>query len=191
LSLLVSEMGLTYFKRYRMEIDLPRRDFSRLKLPRGYLFLPWNRALLEAHAEVKYRSFCEEIDANVFPCLGEMTGCRRLMREISRKPGFVERATWLVVRDVNGDRQYCGTVQGIRDQTGVGAIQNLGIVPDHRNRGIGSCLLYRALAGFQASGVHRVYLEVTAENEGAIRLYHRLGFQTAKTVFKVAEVAVA
>jgi ribosomal protein S18 acetylase RimI-like enzyme len=32
-------------------------------------------------------------------------------------------------------------------------------------------------------------LEVTAENEGAIRLYRRLGFATVKTVFKVAEAA--
>ena len=38
----------------------------------------------------------------------------------------------------------------------------------------------RSLQGFRDSGVERVYLEVTAENQGAIRLYERLGFRTVK-----------
>lgn len=184
-------MVLTYFKRYRMEIDLHHWAPPPLRSPRGYAFLPWNKSLLDLHAEVKYRSFRNEIDANVFPCLGELAGCRRLMREITRKGGFLERATWLAVTQPPDfrRREYCGTIQGIRDKAGVGAVQNLGIVPDYRDRGLGSSLLLTALQGFRESGVHRVYLEVTAENAGAIRLYHRLGFRTVKTVFKVAEVA--
>ncbi len=186
----VSEMVLTYFKRYRMEIELYHWDRSAPPAPRGYVLLPWNRSLLELHAEVKYRSFRNEIDANVFPCLGEFVGCRRLMNEITRKGGFLDRATWLAVTDTHngGGREYCGTIQGICDRGGVGAVQNLGIVPDYRDQGLGSSLLLRALQGFCESGVERVYLEVTAENEGAIRLYERLGFRAVKTVFKVAEV---
>lgn len=184
-------MVLTYFKRYRMEIDLHPWNRSVSRAPKGYEFLPWNRSLLDLHAEVKYYSFRNEIDANVFPCLGELAGCRRLMREITRKGGFLNRATWLAVTDTHDirHREFCGTIQGIRDQAGVGAIQNLGIVPSYRDQGLGSSLLLRALQGFRESGVERVYLEVTAENEGAIRLYKRLGFRTVKTVFKVAEVA--
>lgn len=184
-------MVLTYFKRYRMEIELHQWDRSVPRVPKGYVLLPWNKSLLDLHAEVKYHSFRNEIDANVFPCLGELAGCRRLMREITRKGGFLERATWLAVTDTHevGRRQSCGTIQGIRDRTGVGAVQNLGIVPAYRDQGLGSSLLLRALHGFRESGVERVYLEVTAENEGAIRLYERLGFRTVKTVFKVAEVA--
>jgi ribosomal protein S18 acetylase RimI-like enzyme len=190
-ALRMSEMVLTYFKRYRMEIELHRWDRLARQVPRGYVLVPWNQSLLDVHAEVKFRSFCSEIDANVFPCLGELAGCRRLMREITRKGGFLERATWLAVTDTLDvrRREYCGTIQGIRDQAGVGAVQNLGIVPGYRDQGLGSSLLGRALHGFRESGVDRVYLEVTAENEGAIRLYHRLGFRTVKTVFKVAEVA--
>lgn len=184
-------MGLTYFKRYRMEIDLRARCGPPIEVPEGYLLIPWRKSLLDFHAEVKFRSFRDELDANVFPCLGELAGCRRLMRQISRKGGFLERTTWLAaVGDFNAQsREYCGTIQGIRDHMGIGAIQNLGIVPAHRDRGLGACLMDRALDGFWDSGVRHVYLEVTAENEKAIRLYQRLGFQTVKTVFKVAEVA--
>jgi hypothetical protein len=65
----------------------------------------------------------------------------------------------------------------------------LGIVAGHRDRGLGTSLLYRALRGFNQPGIDRVFLEVTAENDGAIRLYQRHGFVVVKTVFKAAEVA--
>jgi hypothetical protein len=184
-------VDLSYFKRYRMEIDLAGHQWRRPVLAEGYRFLPWDESLLDAFAEAKYHSFRTEIDANVFPCLGELAGCRRLMMEIVRKPGFLPEATWLAVYAPAGRQQpeYCGTVQGIRDHAGMGAIQNLGITPEHRDCGLGTSLLFQALEGFHRAGVRRVHLEVTAQNDGAIRLYRRLGFTTVKTVFKAAEVA--
>jgi ribosomal protein S18 acetylase RimI-like enzyme len=184
-------MGLTYFKRYRMEINLLGRDLGWPTLLPGYRLVPWNESLLSLHAETKFLSFRDEIDANVFPCLGDQAGCQRLMLEISQKPGFLPEATWLATFRLHDDAraQPCGTVQGIRDRAGLGAIQNLGITPEHRDRGLGTCLLLKALEGFRKVGLNQVHLEVTAENDGAIRLYHRLGFVTVKTVFKVAEAA--
>jgi ribosomal protein S18 acetylase RimI-like enzyme len=184
-------MGLTYFKRFRMELDLSGRDLPRPVLPEWYRFLPWNESLLEAHAQVKYLSFRDEIDANVFPCFGDLDGCRRLMREIAGKEGFLPEATWLVVH--RGARrkkdEFCGTVQGIRDRHGLGSLQNLGITRAHRNRRVGTGLLLQALDGFVRAGVPRVHLEVTADNQGAVRLYRRVGFRNVKTVYKAAEVA--
>jgi ribosomal protein S18 acetylase RimI-like enzyme len=177
-----------YFKRYRMEIVLAGRDLVPPRAPDGYRFEPWTPAMLEAFAEAKYLSFHGEIDANVFPCLGEMEGCRRLMREITRKPGFLPETTWLLTYARSArQREFCGTVQGIRDGSGLGAIQNVGITPEHRNRGLGSILLCYALLGFRQAGINRVYLEVTSQNDGAIRLYRRLGFVTLKTVYKAVE----
>lgn len=182
---------MTYFKRYRMEIDLVGRDLGGPEIPERYRLLPWNPVLLETHARTKYLSFREEIDSNVFPCLGEMAGCVRLMNEIVSKPGFLPGATWLAAYDPteDGRSEYCGTIQGVRTTEGCGSIQNLGIVAGHRDRGLGSSLLYQALRGFRQAGLDRVSLEVTAENEGAIRLYRRHGFATVKTVFKAAEIA--
>jgi hypothetical protein len=184
-------MDLTYFKRYRMEFSLLGHDFTSVGAPAGFRFVPWQPSLLDAFAEAKYHSFRGELDANVFPCLGELAGCRRLMGEIARKPGFIPEATWLAERLPGEGRpvEHCGTVQGVRDQSGLGAIQNLGIIPAYRNRGMGTALLFQALAGFERVGLRRVYLEVTAENTGAIRLYRRLGFVTVKTVYKAVEAA--
>ena len=184
-------MGVTYFKRYRMEIDLLGVDSTASMLPDGYALQPWSTGLLDAHAEAKYASFRSELDANVFPCLGDREGCRRLMREISQRSNFVGAATWLLTFQGTGDRlpQNCGTVQGLHDSTELGAIQNLGITADHRGRNLGTQLLMRALAGFQEVGLRGAFLEVTAQNEGAVRLYERLGFRRVKTVYKVAQVA--
>jgi GNAT superfamily N-acetyltransferase len=187
-------MGLQYFKRYRMEIDLGRVLPQAVAAP-GYELVPWDPSLLATHAEAKFFSFRTEIDANVFPCLGDYDGCLRLMNEIVRKDGFLPSATWLVAADddLNGSGDegfsYVGTIQGIRDKSGMGAVQNLGIVPEHRGRGLGSLLMLKALEGFQRAGLRRVFLEVTSQNEGAIRLYQRLGFYKARTVYKAVEMA--
>jgi len=182
-------MALTYFKRFRMEIDLASAAYAPPLLAPGYRFLPWESKLLAGHAEAKYHSFRSEVDANVFPCLGDIDGCHRLMHEIVHKEGFLPSATWLLAYD-DGERapSYCGTIQGICDRTGVGAVQNLGITPEHRGRGLGSSLLFKALEGFERAGLRRAFLEVTSQNEGAIRLYRRIGFRKVRTVYKAIEL---
>jgi ribosomal protein S18 acetylase RimI-like enzyme len=185
-------MGVVYFKRFRMEYDLTAPAFPEPEMPAGYSLLPWDDRLLDAHAEAKYRSFKWEMDANVFPCLGERDGCRRLMTEIVRRSGFVPEATWLLQHWPANQRrpELCGTIQGVADN-GMGAIQNVGITPAHRGHGLGSVLLWHSLAGFKRHGIDRVYLEVTADNSGACRLYQRLGFRRTKVVYKASEVAFA
>ena len=66
----------------------------------------------------------------------------------------------------------------------VGAIQNVGVVPAWRGRGIGEALVLQALHGFHWAGMVRGLLEVTAQNEIAQRLYRRLGFRRTKTLYK-------
>ncbi len=186
-------MGLTYFKRYRMEIGL--RQLRREACPDlsfRYDLVPWREELLDLHADTKYRSFCTELDANVFPCLGDRDGCRRLMTEIVGRSNFVPGATWLArFRGDQGQVENCGTIQGVSDRGEFGAVQNLGIIPGHRGLGVGSRLLWEGLLGFREAGLRTAYLEVTAQNNGAVRLYERFGFRIVKTLYKAAEVAYA
>lgn len=172
-----------YFKRFQMDILL-REPVCVPSLPDGYRFVAWSESLLEAHAEVKFSSFRDTIDAVVFPSLGTLLGCQLLMQAISRRPTFVPEGTWLLL----GPHGYCGTVQGIHDGCGTGAIQNLGVLPGERGKGLGAALLLQALAGFRSRGLHRGFLEVTVDNVGAVRLYRRLGFRCRKTVYKPVEV---
>ncbi len=183
-------MGLTYFKRFRMEFDLSRPSPDTPVVPAGYELLPYSSELLREHATAKFLSFRSELDANVFPCLGRRDGCLRLMREITSRSGFVPEATWLCrFREPSSGRaEPVGTIQGLQIE-GWGAVQNLGIDPEHRGKGLGSILLTRAIDGFRSVGLRRMHLEVTTDNTAAIRLYERMGFKTAQVVYKAAEVA--
>jgi ribosomal protein S18 acetylase RimI-like enzyme len=175
-------MKISYFKRFRMEIDLAHLP-PVPPLPEGYSWVAWDESLVEPHAEVKFYCFHEEIDATVFPSLGDRSGCSKLMTAIRRKNGFLPAATWLLAYETG----YCGTVQGVCERHCMGAIQNLGVTPAHRGRGLGSALLLQSLHGFRRSGLVGAFLEVTAQNDGAVRLYRRLGFRCRKTTYKAVE----
>ncbi len=187
-------MAVTYFKRYKMEIRLDQiRLDGEPQLVEGFELLPWSSKLVNRHAEVKWQSFRQELDAHVFPCLGEIDGCRQLMREISGRRSFVAEATWLACRktDFSGEIQPCGTIQGLLSSPRDGAIQNLGVHPECRDLGLGSALLFKSLQGFKEVGCRYVNLEVTVQNTAAIRLYERFGFRNVETLFKIAEVQYA
>lgn len=186
-------LNLNYIKRYRMELDLRSWRRSPIELPVGYRLVAWDRSLIDAHAEVKYHSFRGEIDAQVFPCLGELGGCAKLMTEIQERDGFVPESTWLAEYAGAGPAkmEYCGTIQAVRTHKSRASIQNIGVVPFHRGRGIGSALILASLLGFEYLAIPRVCLEVTAENEGAVRLYRKLGFRTVRTLYKAVELAPA
>jgi len=181
-------MGVTYYKRFRMEIDLTRAPLEKPALPEGYEWVPWQLPLLERHALAKFESFRSEIDCDVFPCLGDPVGCRALMSEIVQRATFVPGATWLISCQIAPDQwEDCGTIQGIVQSGQWGAIQNVGIAPEHRGRGLGKALVLMSLAGFKSAGVSKVYLEVTARNLAAVQLYRSVGFRLARTTYKAVD----
>lgn len=176
-------MAITYFKRFRMEIELG--DWlTEPRLPDGYHWIAWDDSLIGVHADAQFRSFTSELDSQVFPCLGDRYGCLRLLREIRRKVGFLPEATWLIGHGFD----VCGTIQGVIEPGPIGSIQNVGVVPEHRGVGLGRALVCRSIRGFYTSGVPRATLEVTAENAGAIKLYRSIGFRKARTLYKASEL---
>ena len=182
-------LNLRYHKRFQMEVDLRRWRRTPVGVYPDYRLASWSPDLLHEHAEVKYLSFRDELDAVVFPCLGEMQSCLRLMEEIADRDGFVPEATWLAQYVGAGPSRIesCGTIQAIRTTRQRANIQNIGVTPHHRGRGVGAALINAALFGLQQVGVTRVGLEVTAQNDLAVRLYQRIGFRSVKTVYKAIE----
>jgi ribosomal protein S18 acetylase RimI-like enzyme len=57
--------------------------------------------------------------------------------------------------------------------------------------GLGRALVLKAIEGFRAAGLSRVYLEVTGHNAPAVELYRSVGFHVARTMYKVVEAETA
>ncbi len=179
-------MSSQHFKRYRMQIDLRRQRLPAPQIPSGYRWLPWHSLLLQRHADVKWLAFRNDLDGKVFPCLRDPDGCRRLMNEISSQSTFCANATWLLTfQSKAGDSvQDCASIQGILRRGGIGAIQNVGVIPEHRGRGLGKALMLQALHGFRFSGMNYGCLEVTAGNRIAVNLYLSLGFEIVEVLHR-------
>ena len=64
---------------------------------------------------------------------------------------------------------------------------NAGLTAIH-TRGL-NCAQSSCHAGFTLSGMGKAFLEVTAQNDAAVRLYRRAGFRSKKTVYKAVEAA--
>ncbi len=172
-----------------MELDLRSTALTTPVLPDGYHFMRWHPLLVERHARAKWRSFRRDLDGAVFPCLSQLAGCRRLMSEICKQAAFCPVATWMVMFQPEPEwpANDCGTIQGIERSGRVGAIQNVGITPEHRGFGLGRAIMLQALHGFRDIGLTRSVLEVTAINVAAVGLYRSLGFRVTRVLYRQAE----
>jgi ribosomal protein S18 acetylase RimI-like enzyme len=172
-----------------MERALPQKPVEDCSLPAGYVWVPWSEAASDRHAEVLYQSFRGTLDALILPALASREECRKLIRYLTRWPGFHPKGLMLVTSDY-GDDVAC--IQASLDSVGDGVIINLAVLPDHRSRGLGTALLRCSLQNLAVLGARRVYLEVTASNETAMRLYRRHGFRCYQTLYReVATPAAA
>ena len=183
-------MGMTYFKRYRMEIDLRRlADSTRhapSRIPRAALGA---RTPSRTMPKRKRPVFRAKSMRTFSPASANRRVAPDSWAEIVNKDGFLAEATWLLRYSdpVDAFEEPCGTIQGIRGHLQYGCIQNIGVTPEHRGQGLARRLLDFALLGFQQVGVNRVGLEVTAKNKPAVRLYQRYGFRKTKTLYKAVE----
>jgi GNAT superfamily N-acetyltransferase len=186
-------MSNTYVRRLRMVIDFQVTPLPVARLPEEYHWIAWNSSLTTRHADVKYTCFQSEQDSEVFPCLGTMAGCHRLMHDIAMHESFLPEATWMIgYRPEAGNRFFdddfrgidCATIQGIATSKTIGSIQNVGVLADHRGLGLGRSLVLKSLHGFRSRSLKRVFLEVTAENRPAVELYKSIGFSVVRTMYK-------
>lgn len=67
----------------------------------------------------------------------------------------------------------------MRAIAGEAEVLTLAVEPAHRRRGVAKALLTAGLAQAAAAGAEEVFLEVAADNPGAIALYRQAGFEAA------------
>jgi [ribosomal protein S18]-alanine N-acetyltransferase len=87
--------------------------------------------------------------------------------------GVLTMPNVLRLKAVNDGRLVGFIACDIRRSENTAWISTVGVLPDHRSRGIGEKLLREVE---QRLGVDSIRLSVRASNDGAIRLYKRLGY---------------
>ena len=74
----------------------------------------------------------------------------------------------------NASVRQVGGVKRVRHRANLG----ISVLKDYWGRGIGSMLMDAAIQTAQSAGYAQIELQVAADNERAIRLYERFGFET-------------
>jgi ribosomal protein S18 acetylase RimI-like enzyme len=65
---------------------------------------------------------------------------------------------------------------------GLGGIYGLGVLPEHRGKGLGRAILVEAIEKLQAAGAARIMLQVEAGNATALNLYTSCGFRATSVM---------
>lgn len=73
---------------------------------------------------------------------------------------------------------WCDIVPKARPVHAHVGVLGVALLPEFRGQGLGGRLMRQTLAAARAFGLHRVELTVREDNENAIALYRKLGFDT-------------
>jgi [ribosomal protein S18]-alanine N-acetyltransferase len=83
------------------------------------------------------------------------------------------RREYLVLEGQAGIEGYAGLDRGGT----VADVMTVAVAPNRQGRGLGDRLLTQLVARAESAGAEAVMLEVRADNEAALRLYRRHGFE--------------
>lgn len=101
------------------------------------------------------------------PTLAFMIECFDIQRSASRVLFEADQAVAFALLGMRGSRGWIG---------------GLGVPPAHRRRGLGDLAMKSVIEVARQYGLERIGLEVLVQNEPAIALYRRLGFETVRRV---------
>lgn len=84
------------------------------------------------------------------------------------------RIIWLAERE----QEIIGKIHIYQETQGHGYIHDFCVDPSYQGKGYGSEILHLALAALQQSNFQSISLDVKCNNESAVKIYQRQGFQT-------------
>lgn len=136
------------------------RKIPQIPRPEGLTIRAWTAETVPAFHRAWAESFAERPGFTAMD-VEDWRSC------IEGETGFLPEESRVVLED---DRPV-GFVTVSRDW-----IDQAGVVPDWRGRGLGAHLMVRSLSALQKLGSTEVWLSVTDDNASAQGLYERLGF---------------
>lgn len=168
----LNRLGLVRtFAEHVMRHDLV--DVPRVRRPDGLVSLPWDEETAPLFHEAYRRSFAERPG---FPD----TPLREWLHDVADEPGFRAGRSRVAI---DREGQPAGFVTLTDDW-----VDQVGVVPEWRGRGLGAHLVARSLRTLRKAGCEAVWLAVNVDNP-AHALYLRLGFVDAGLRARYGQVA--
>ncbi len=167
------------YPRYFLELDLlvPLRH-KEVSSPEK--IVPWDPGHIYGAAEVAWRSYRDQADAEICEDYCSIPGCEGYLRSLVENPGcgvFLPGASFT---GLDNRGIPCGVILCSRTSAFAGMVPQVAILPSHQGRGLGNSLMHQALTRLKALGMRTVSLTVTKQNERACEWYRRIGFKTRK-----------
>jgi len=147
---------------------------------RKVLIENWSAERQEEAARVIAQAYDGHIDGNVNDQYRSARGAYRFISNVVQYPGcgvFFQPASFVALDAWTG--HTCGVSLASMLSSRVGHITQICVQPRLKGKGLGYELLRRSLVALAEAGCRKASLTVTVANSDAVRLYERVGFETA------------
>jgi ribosomal protein S18 acetylase RimI-like enzyme len=172
---------LVSLERNFMRIDLRQARLPESRLRRAVTIDRWTDFHQEAAAQLIATAYQGHVDSRINDQYRTISGARRFLHNIVQYPGcgaFFRPASFLAVDSPQG--AMCGVSLASLVSQDCGHITQICVSPEAKGSGVGYALLRQSLLALRDMGCRAATLTVTAENEGAVALYERVGFRTVR-----------
>jgi ribosomal protein S18 acetylase RimI-like enzyme len=148
----------------------------------------WDDRWFDPMAELIAAAYAGHVDSRINDHYSTRAGALRFLKNIVLFPGCGVFQADGSFGAVGAEGELLGAVLVSQVAPRIAHITQICVRPERQGRGLGRRLLEVCLERLARKGFRGVSLTVTAANEPAVTLYHRLGFQTLKEFSAVARV---
>lgn len=170
--------GMEVVLRHFMTKRLDEPDCADAQGSRPFRIVAWDRNYFLPAADVIHRSYHASPDHRMCFDYQSREGCVRFLRNLVDNPGcgiFDPTSSRIAL---GADGKVCGVIITSVIGPKTGMIPQISIHPSHQGQGVGTALLHSYFQAARKAGLDRTTLSVSDQNQGAFRLYTRLGFAT-------------
>ena len=161
----LKERGFRIVRRFLVMSRKPER--TEVHIPEGY-------SLRAARFPEEERTFMDLINSSFRGHFGWYEMDESDFRRRYMLPEEMDRSGFYMA--FNRDGEPAGVVASYIKNESTGDMRGLGVLPEHRNKGLGRALAAASLNFFAEKGIEKVTLGVDSRNLHALAIYEELGF---------------
>jgi ribosomal protein S18 acetylase RimI-like enzyme len=169
------------FERNFMRVDLRRARLGEGRIRRPIYIERWSDHYQDPAAHLIAVAYQGHLDSRINDQYCSIAGARRFLYNIVQYPGcgtFYRPASFAAFDAKTG--RLCGISLASLVSSDCGHITQICVSPEVRGAGVGYELLRRSLTTLAEARCRYTSLTVTSDNEGAVQLYERTGFETIR-----------